>query len=164
MAAIIFLLSFWVYILIFVFRWPPPLSDHFPLHYRWSHERRLTVLTSNWRFRLQVRSRPPLRAHPCSETSSPLKSFNSFHSVQTDSIEIVIYPPTITFMQWGYWFSFLKQNWDLNILIPDVARCGARKQMNTDFTFESDFACVSVLDWYLNWCQKGKYIRWLFHI
>ena len=31
-AAIIFLLSFWVYILIFVFRWPPPLSDHFPLH------------------------------------------------------------------------------------------------------------------------------------
>ena len=40
--------------------------------------------------------------------------------------------------------SYLKQNCDLNILNPVIVHCGARKQMNTDLTFEGDSAWVSV--------------------
>ena len=36
--------------------------------------------------------------------------------------------------------SYLKQNCDLNILNPVIVHCGARKQMNTDLTFEGDSA------------------------
>ena len=42
--------------------------------------------------------------------------------------------------------SYLKQNCDFNILNPVIVHCGARKQMNTDLTFEGDSAWVSVLD------------------
>ena len=82
-------------------------------------------------------------AHPCTKKSLPLKSFNSFHNSRKDSVEIIQYPST-----WTLCNGATDKNCDLNILNPVIAHCGARKQMNTDFTFEDDSAWVSVLDWY----------------